>query len=764
MSTWLKSFRDFWSGIVPTRREALSEADGIVLPPRERAPVEVPKSASLEEQEFVQMLLDRWHQDMTGGNQAHERYDEYLSRWRRQHRLPDRADYRNNLSSGREFANIETQVALILGSMPRPEVVPDEDPQLTFLSPIWQAMLDDWCRRNDWDATAERAVRILLLNGEVTAKVTWDPTLSGGLGDAKIVILDPRNVAVDCEAVSWEDRKRLEEIEAFTPEELLLAFGDRARGLTSVTGTDLGVGQSAEAAGAAALERIQVVRSWYVDLSTETVEVVVTAMVVNEQGEVQAQTTMTAGQEAEPESPEAPPTEFEDAVDDEPDILEGAVPVGGAEDEELPVAPARKYPTGRVTVFTPDGKLLYDGPNPYPWWPHVRAHNYPDPHMAGGLSEMDLTRSLQDCADNFLSNVADHMDQVGNPKLVCPTNTGIGRHFRMTGAPGELLTPNPGTGSEIRYLDPPQVQGWVREFPGTMDGYMNLATGVQDVLQGQRPSGLETFATLQGLRESALTRVRKKTTRYDRFVAQLFERVIYLMQTRYHTARKIRVAGESAERLMSLAQDPAYQQQVQQQSQFPDQSAVSANPDEVLKYLGQAGKEFYFQVIATGLHGAMRVNIERGSLLSLTQSEIAAQAVELRKMGDLDRRGLLEAIRYPNRESVLQRMEAAEQAAMQAQAGAQPQPQQPADQAPGFQGAPGPADGMAQAEQPELRDYGPLDADSENVLLARGVFLPVHPEDGPEHLESHYVAAQQTPDENRQPFLDHIERHTGGVQ
>lgn len=615
--------------------------------PKKSDDAPVPVSDPVEA-EFVALLVERWRNDMGGSNQAHPRFDEYLERWRQQHRLPFREDYRNNLRGGKDFSKIETQVALAMASLPKPEISPEENPALEILGPVWQAILEDWSTRTGFPEQWERAIRVCELNGDSTPKVTWDQSLCGGIGDIKVEVKDPRNIVVDHEASSWDDRKRLTEIEYFTPQSLLATFGDRVRGMTASDQTEGGIGSPSETAGGTGLERIRVIRQWWEDLTTVDVPVF-------------------DGSEG------VPVTESEAAGSESPDVLteqDGTPPQ--AVEPGNPKVPQRLYPSGRVSVFTDDERLLFDEKNPYPWWPHERLYNYSDPFTAGGISEYDLMASLTDTGDNFLSNIADHMDQLGSPKMVCPTNVGFDPR-QMTGQPGEVLPANPGTGQEIRYLEPPQVQQWIRDFPDQLDSRIDRVTGIEDVLQGGRPSGLETFATLQALRESGLTRLARKTKQWDQCYSRILWRVIYLMQTRYHTERKLRVSGEAGQRLRQIAESPEFQQQIEQISQFPEESPIGALPVEVLKFIGNSGNDFYFTFIASGLKGAMNVKAERGSIISMTQSEVAAMAINLAQLqigpnSVIDERAVLDAVQFPRREQILQRRERARMAQAQAQA------------------------------------------------------------------------------------------------
>lgn len=691
----LDRLRNYWSGKVPA---------GLGRKPESAA-----------EQELVRLLMGRYQAALAGGNQGNDRYDAHLARWRQEATRSDLASFRANLNSGQEFANVETQVNLILSSIPKPEVKPEGDPTLSVLGPPLEAILGDWSKRMHLRKTLERMLRVCLINGDVTVKVRWDPHASGGLGDVEVHLIDPRNLYLDPEATSWSDRRYLFEIEYFTPEEMLHIFGERARGLQSGQAGEGGLPFSSEADSGIGQERIRVIRCWWTCLETEKVPV--------------------PDLPGEPEP--LPLDEAEDIEDEGTDVeLEASAP----SEERPPVQNVTRltHPTGRVTTFTEEGRLLDDRANPYPFWPHVRMHNYTDPHLAVGLSEYDLTERLQDAIDAFLSNVCDHMGHVGNPRLILPTNSGIDPD-QLTGSFGEVLPAKPGAADSIRWFEAAPIQSHIFQFPLQLAQLFDRLTGVQEVMQGQRPRGLETYATLRALQESGMARLKHKSEDFDEAYAAILERVLYVIQTRYDLPRKMALAGETAEKLRQLLADPAQAANLAAAAR----QAGPFEPNEMLQFLGQSGKELYFQYVGLGLKGAMKVSVERGNMIAMTQSEVAAQALDLHQRGLIDQLDVLEKLKWPGRQSTIERMSQA--AAQQARQPAEPQP---------FQGAPNMAGGLESEE-----DYGPMDADAENVLLASGRLVAVHPEDGPEHAEVHSAAMHQAPMASRAVFEQHIQAH-----
>jgi len=720
----LERTKALFAGVVPGSKGATASSS------------EALAKQSEAENTLASLLLDRFRADTEGGNQAHERYGLYLERWRRRYRLPDRASWRSNVNTGAEFASIETQVSILTATPLRLEIRPKSNPKLAVLAPFFQSMFDDWSERHHFQDQIERAVRISLLNSWCDSKTGWDPEFGGGEGDPVVTITDPRNVYVDQEATSFHGRKRYTEIEWFTAEEMSVLFGRSAEGLSSQNRYyDSGLGMASEAEGTSQLQKIRVIRVWWEDLSRERVEVPFAPQ--------EEAAPLTIGEDEQI-------VEVEDNTSSEEKLLDK---------ESVWV---RKYPSGRVTTLTDEGIILDDRPNPYPDWPHNRLYNYADPHMATGISEMDLTREIQDVIDTFLSNASDHMEQHGNYRMILESSTGIDPD-QVTGAPGEIFVPNAGTGQTIRWMEPPPLQEWVVQIPELMRRWHDNATGVQDVIRGERPAGLETFATLRALEDSGLSRIKPKAKRLREFVRQIALRVIYMFQTRYTTPRKLRVSGDKGEKLVRILTEN--QEFIAENSGLtPDEDGFS--PEDAIRYLGQSGKDFYFEIIGIGMKGAMDIEVQSGRMIEKTQAEIEATALELSREGHIDTQDLLEKIDWPAREGVLERVGQLQQAQAQIEqltAALQEMQNQIQGQGQGqaFQGAPGGSDPLV-APIPGAVDAGPLDPDQENQLLADGQLLVTHPEDDiAQHIQVHTVAMQQAPGEVQPVFAQHIQMHQG---
>lgn len=678
-----------------------------------------------DEAELFRQCWDSFERARQGGNQANPNYEDHLERWRGQHRLKDRVGWQAQVKAGDDYAMLETRVAIVTGNIPKPEVKALDDPRKAAVAAVLQATAIDWGKRTELQADMEEFDRKGALNGAAFLKLYWDALANGGIGEIGRRLLHPANVLFDPDESSWKGRPgpEMHVIEWFTPEDMLAIFGDRARGLRSVSSVSYGSGTPSESSVGHSVRRIPVIyRYWS----------------CHEKTSVSAHELI---QEAAPE------TEYEDLEQNRLAFKEKSGPMH----EGVPIP---KYPSGRVTIFVEEGRILDDRPNPYPMWNIIPLFNVKDPERLAGLSEFDHTKELQDAKDEFMSTVCDHQARFGQPGVKVPRNSGLNPN-QITLGPGEIYPLNPGTADEFGYMYPPPIHEYIVSYTDRLRDAMERVTGVSNIIQGIRPSGLEVFATVRALQEAALVRLKPKTHAFDRAFVKMMELVIFLIQTRYSLERKILVSGDAGEKLKAI---------LEQESQNPE----SAMPANAASFLGSSGKNFYFSIVGIGLKGAMGIEADRGNLIAMTDSDVAAMGRDLFQLRAIGPRALLTAVKWPQIDQTLdeiQHIQKLEQAneQMQKQLATLEKEvtrlQRKSEGAGAGAVAPGPGQASNQFPAPtgQPEDYGALDADMENALLAEGRYLVPHPEDQPDHEQKHMAAYNQSPKESRPYFEWHLE-------
>lgn len=296
-----------------------------------------------------------------------------------------------------------------------------------------------------------------------------------------------------------------------------------------------------------------------------------------------------------------------------------------------------KYPGGRHIVEC-NGVILLDEPNRYEHGkpPYSEWQNYKRADSFWGNSEFKQIATLQIELNKRRSQIAESLSLMANPVWIVDREAGI-KQGSITNKPGLIIKKN--RGSEVTRDQGDPVSNDVFNSVDSIKMSMDGITGIHDVMQGRRPTGISAASAIVELQENADYRVERKAKRFGNFRRRLAF-LMCSMVTQFYTEQRamIVVGPDGAEELLKF--DP-----------------------------NQNGR------LDVGL---FQVLIESGVTLPMSRNARFSQAVQLAGItcGDgqpaIDRDALLEAADWPSRHKVKARME--ERAQQAAEAAKQPRP------------------------------------------------------------------------------------------
>jgi hypothetical protein len=280
-----------------------------------------------------------------------------------------------------------------------------------------------------------------------------------------------------------------------------------------------------------------------------------------------------------------------------------------------------RYPRGRMIVEC-NNVILFDGENPY-WhgeFPVIRFLGMPALHGFWAPPPYRYTKVMQDMAERFITQDFENTVRLLNGIWFIDESTGIDTE-RFGGVPGE--TQMIAQGSPVPQLVQPKGQGDGMQAAEALFQKQRMLQGFGDPRMGLNPSGnvsndLFTGSLMQG---QTLTRGRA------RLMYEPIRRLAYLIFTTMaqFTRDERLYADPRADGFGTIRWQPV-------------------EPNRVLEY---------------------EAHVDPASLQPFSGVMIRQLALALKNMGALDTEGLLEAVRYPNRKKVLDRLN--KEAQMQAQ-------------------------------------------------------------------------------------------------
>lgn len=293
-----------------------------------------------------------------------------------------------------------------------------------------------------------------------------------------------------------------------------------------------------------------------------------------------------------------------------------------------------------VTIMA-NGVLLKHMPNPFKHnkFPFIRYVDYDIPSCFWGMGEVAQLEKLQMSINQRRAQATDILKITGNPPFVADSNSGINPKA-MTNRPGTIIFKNPG--SQVDWLNPPNLPAALFTIQEMDKQDFDSISGVMDVTQGRKPTGIEAASAIAELQEAAQTRIRFKVRTMEASLQELGSQIVSLVQQFYDDERVIRIVGPQGAK-----------------PQFVTINQPSINDE---------GKPFKINDISIGEY---EVEVGVGSTMPINKTRRANQMIELFQLGVVDRRAVLENVGLPPEqyEKILARMEAQEAAALAAQGG-----------------------------------------------------------------------------------------------
>lgn len=460
--------------------------------------------------------------------------------------------YRSQIVNNRMFANTESALPIVTDNSPAAEIVANEKSDEAVVEKIKFAY-ESRCREIGTDLLTTEEVKKSLIFGEGCWKIYWDNNLKNGQGDVAIkpasifsLYPDPQSIDPlmrDAHFVYYEEQKRLAEILRAYPEkttELKKRFKDKESLIDKDTRTEQQefsmkgetgwdedwVAEHGAAEGThwtsvndemfSGAEKLVVGELWIKD---ETFVAIYPDYIV------------FPGTDKEPvKYSEEEQERF--AVELDTDVVNGKdLPKLGF---KVGVEYKKKYPHGRIMVICED-VLLSDrhAPPAYgEYSPYVRfwCHTVPTKNYFFGIIDQALPQQFE--LNKRISQVSDILQLTSNPPLIVNTASGIDT-LKITNRPGTVIPTHIDVNQAAKWLQVPNFPAAIFTQIEQINMSIDTITGVHDVTQGRKPTGITAGVAIESLQEAAQTRLRLMA-RYLSYSLQHAAKIIIALQWKYY--------------------------------------------------------------------------------------------------------------------------------------------------------------------------------------------------------------------------------------
>lgn len=476
------------------------------------------------------------------------------------------------------FAIIETEVTWLTENRPNAIVVPLGPDDADSARIVEHILLDHLWPELDIRAKLKRMIRSALIRGKGFLKVGWDERASEVTVDYanwREIFIDPQaNRVKDARYIIQARRMPISEIVRLYPEKGHLVFPDNESDLT-----DGG--------------------NWNADVDKPVI---------------------TSGAMPIVDGDKYSATVLECWIRD--DSYELHTEMG--DDGEPRTVAQFLYPNGRL-ITVANGVVLEDRPNPYQdgEFPFVDYTCYEDEESPWDVSEVEQLEPIQRVVNILESRFIDNARLMTNTVWVKSKDAGISAD-KITNEEGAVYTVN-SPNSLFQRLPPTPLPQHYFELYLQLQRNMEAVSGVSDVAQGRRPTGITAASAISLLQEASQARIRDKARNLEDTIRHLGRLMISRILQFYEPGRIARMRDANG------------------QVQY-----VPFDPSQVIY-----GLDF---------------EVESGSSIQMNEQQRYLMAKELFQAGGIDVEGLLEASHFPGREAIIERMKT-NQAIMASQPG-----------------------------------------------------------------------------------------------
>lgn len=252
-----------------------------------------------------------------------------------------------------------------------------------------------------------------------------------------------------------------------------------------------------------------------------------------------------------------------------------------------------------------------------------------------GIGEVEEIEPQQDKADAMDYLIYRNIRQIVNRQVVVD-GTKIDPST-VDNSPNRIYSCIGDPRTAIFWSAPPALSQDVFAYRYQIETYIQTVSGMWDVTQGKRPAGIVAARAIEHLQEAAATRLYDKQVALCDALKSVSEMALSIIFQFYEGERVIRIADNQYLRIVD---------------RYPE--ALRNEPPEVKDQWKQSNG---YSIVLEDIDLDYDIEVDAESSLPSARRDRAALAVELFRLGGIDRKALLETFDWPGRHEILARLE-----------------------------------------------------------------------------------------------------------
>lgn len=287
-----------------------------------------------------------------------------------------------------------------------------------------------------------------------------------------------------------------------------------------------------------------------------------------------------------------------------------------------------------------------------------------------GVGEIEEIEPLQDRADSLDIKIYTHISLMTNRQKYVSKSTGLsnvdntaGRVYYVSGDPTKA----------VHYDAPPQMANEVYQYRDVTDMLIQVVSGMVDVTQGRRPTGITAGRAMQTLKDAADARIEEKAESLALVINSVGSKLLQNILQFFDAERLIKATDGDKDITFMVVADyppelaPEPMPMIDPETGLPmedeaggyviDEEQEPQVTADITLQREQWKQQNNVGLVLSDVTYEWDVKASVDNALPSTRSERGQQAVEMFRLGLIDRKAALDSIEFPNRYKILQRLE-----------------------------------------------------------------------------------------------------------
>ena len=291
-----------------------------------------------------------------------------------------------------------------------------------------------------------------------------------------------------------------------------------------------------------------------------------------------------------------------------------------------------------------------------------------------GVGYIEEIEPLQDRADSLDLKIYKNTSLLANRQRYVAANSGLNVNT-MDNTAGRTYKVNGDPSRAVYYDAPPQMSQSIYDYRDRTEMLIQTVSGVYDVTMGRRPTGITAGRAIESLKDSAETRLANVVDTLAESIARVANLALQIILQFYDGARIIKATDGDKDLDFVIVDDYPPELQPQPETMIDDfgfplldpetQEPIFVDPDaepEVTPELEELRRQWKEQagvaLVLSEVTYEWDIKANTDSALPSARAERGQVAADLFRLGAIDREALLEAMDFPSRHKILQRLAA----------------------------------------------------------------------------------------------------------